>query len=224
MTYAFCQCKIHCARYNPTTNTYTGGELVTRTTAAQHRADENRSIAHGIFSSNITASILGNNSLLSPQSLYDPLRGSPLERDSFDQESLTLEHELDDRCVWTPNNHRLVFALDPDPDEAFQPPMPYNGYVPNSGACALDPSHPSNLAFIENENRLFEILARLESMGGSDDLRGRLTEMIWSGLERMWSHKESEWDRQRCRAVALADGYGVVDNGQCVIRLETEHV
>jgi len=210
MTYVLCQCKIHCAQYNRATNTYIGRQLVTRTTAAQHRADENRSIAHGVFSANITASILEGGPPRSPQ---DSFRGSPLERDSLNQELLTLEHEVGDRCVWAPNNHRLAFALDPIPDEAFQLPTYHSDYLPNSGTHALDPSHLSNLAFIENENRLFEILATLRAMAGPEDLQERLTDMVESGLQRMWTHKESEWNRQRSKAVAAAGGHCIVDNG-----------
>jgi len=214
MTYVFCQCKIHCAQYNQATNTYTGGQLVTRTTAVQHRADENRSTAHGIFSANITTSILQAGPFQSPQDPHDHLRGSSLERESLDQQLLTLEHEVDDRCGWTPTNQWLVFALDPIPDEPFQPPVRYNGYTPNSGTHALDPSHPSNLAFIENENRLIEILIHLENMAGPEDLRERLADAVQSGLQRMWSHKESEWNRQRRRTAAAAGGHGIIENGK----------
>ena len=213
MTRVLCQCKIHCAQYDPATNTYTGGELVTRSTAAQHRADENRSTAHGAFSANVAASILEGGPLRLPQ---DPFHESTLERDLLDREFLTLEHEAGDRCVWAPSKRWLVFALDPIPNETFQLPALSEGYLPNSGTHALDASHPSNIAFIENENRLFEILTRLETIAGPENLRERLMDTVEFGLQRMWSHKELEWNRQRCRAIAVANGNCIVDNGDYI--------
>jgi len=213
MTYVLCRCKIHCTQYDVATNSYTGGEIVTRSTAAQHRADEDRSITHGVFSANIATSILEGGPLKPPQ---DPLHGSPLEKDSFNQEFLTLEHELGDRCIWAPSNRWLVFSLDPVPNEAFQPPSFQDDRLSTSAIHALNQSHPSNLAFIENENRLFDILTRLRAITGPEDLRERLMDTVEFGLQRMWSHKESEWNRQRCRAVAVERGCCIIDNGDYV--------
>jgi hypothetical protein len=214
MSYVLCKCKLHCTQYDQATNTYTGGQLVPRTTAVQHRADEYRSTAHGIFSANITTSILQVSPSQSSQNLHNYLHESPLGRDSLNQQLLTLEHEVHDRCGWASNGRLLVFALDPIPDEPFQPPVRCSGYAPNGGVHALDPSHPSNLAFIENEGRLIEILVQLENMEGAEGFREKLADQVKSGLLRMWSHKESEWIRQRNRTVALADGHGVVNNGE----------
>ena len=211
MAYVICQCKIHCVRYNPETNTYTPGELVTRTTAVNHRLDENRSTAHRTFSANIATSILEDGPLGSPQESFHE---SPLAGDFLDQEFLTLEYEIGDRSAWAPSNRQLVFALDIIPHQHFQPPTLNSRYLPNSGPHALHPSYPTNLAFFENENRLFEILVKLEATAWPEDLRERLVDAVESGLQRMWSHKESEWDRQRCRAVAVAGGHCLVDNGE----------
>lgn len=123
------------------------------------------------------------------------------------------EGEIRDRISWT--GTPLVFAIDPVPDLDFESPLSSSRYVPNDGPHLLHPSNTTNIPFIENESRLYEILENLSAcalpvdQGVLDDL----TDMVITVLYRMMDHKRFEWERQRWKTRAIKQGYTVVSTG-----------
>ena len=138
---------------------------------------------------------------------------SPLSVEVQPQELLTFEREVRGCTTWTPTSWALVFAADPVLDQDFEDPLSVPNYTPNNGPHALNTSHQRNLAFIENENRLFEISLHLNSLTHHREQCETLTDMVVSGLQEMMRHKRREWDRQRRATTATHDGFVVVHTG-----------
>ena len=209
-----CTCRSHCSKYNPETNTYTGSQLVSRATNFQHRKDDGRSKDMDDFATNVASTILDEGSRLGlSRGLDDTSTLSPLSRETLPQELLTIETEVRGRITWAPTNRILVFVSDPVPDRDFEDPLPLPDYLPNNGPYALSGSHQRNLAFIENENRLFEIILHLDAIPQYPEQRDALTEMAIGGLQEMMRHKKREWDRQRMETTASDNGFVVVRTG-----------
>ena len=145
--------------------------------------------------------------------LGDSLTHSPLLAEVLSQELLAIEREVHGRHTWTPTDWALVFIANPVPDQDFEDPLSVPNYSPNNGPHALNPSHQRNLPFIENENRLFEIVLHLESLAHHPEQREALTEMAIAGLREMMHHKRREWDRQRKTTTAINDGFVIVHTG-----------
>lgn len=210
----FCTCRSHCSKYDAEKDTYTGGQLVSRTTKYQHRKDDNRPKDLASFATRVASTILDEGSHLGLSRGHGDLSTlSPLATETLPQELLTIEREIHGRITWTPTNWALVFVPDPVPDQVFEDPLSLPSYIPNDGPHALRSSHQRNLAFIENENRLFEIILHLDSLAHHPEQREALRDMAIDGLKRMMHHKRCEWDRQRKETTAIKNGYVVVHTG-----------
>lgn len=207
-----CTCRSHCSTYDPQTEKYHGGQYIPRTTAHLHRRDDNRSTDLNRFATHVASSVLEGSSLL--ELPYHAQNSSSLRLESLPRELFTLEQEIRDRISWTPTHRPLVFVRDPVPDTTFENPSSAPDYIPNAGLCALDPSHSYNVAFIENESRLFEIRARLEQLRTHQEICEELSNQVDIGQQRMMEHKGNEWDRQRLKSKAVARGLNVVDTGE----------
>jgi hypothetical protein len=164
------------------------------------------------FASRVASSVLDGSPLLGLP--HNAQESSSLSLENQPQELLTLEREIRDRISWTPTHRPLVFAKEPAPDTVFEDPSLAPDYVPNVGLYALDPSHPYNVAFIENESRLFEIRVQLEQSMAPQETCEKLSDQVDVGQQRMMEHKRNEWDRQRLKSNAVANGLVVVDTGE----------
>lgn len=191
-----------------------GGQLVNRATRFQHHKDDTRSKDLLNFATNVASTIIDEGSQLGlSRGLSNPPTLSPLSSEILPQELSTIEREVHGRITWAPSNWTLVFVADPVPDQDFEDPLSLPNCSPNSGPHALRASHQRNLAFIENENRLFEITFHLNSLTHHPEQREMLTEMAAAGLQEMMRHKRCEWDRQRKQTTAIRDGFVVVHTG-----------
>lgn len=123
-----------------------------------------------------------------------------------------LEDETAYRCTWAPINHSLVFTVPPSPTLRYQRPSTSEARGPNREPHALEPGNTANVAYLENESRLYEILGALERRAACD-FRDRLLVRVHEGLATMEHHKELEWNRQRTGSIARSHGYQVVDTG-----------
>lgn len=209
-----CTCRSHCSEYSARTDTYTGGQLVDRATWLQHRQSDTRLEDLDNFATTVASTILDENSHLGLlRGIGDPSTLSPLSREILPQELLTIQTEVRGRVTWAPTNRTLVFVSDPVPDQDFENPLLLSNYTPNDGTHALKESHRWNLAFIENENRLFEIIIHLNTLNHHPDQRDALREMITAGLEKMMRHKKREWNRQRIETTVMSNGFTVVRTG-----------
>ena len=218
----FCKCRSHCSSYDAEKKEYTGGQLISRATRLKHRGDDNRSVGLDTFATNIASAVLDEGSHLGlSRGLGDSWGPSPLSAEVLSQELLTFEREVRGRTTWTPTSWALVFAADPVPDQDFEDPLSLPNYSPNNGPHTLNPTHQRNLAFIENENRLFEIALHLNSLTQHPGQREALTDMVSGGLQEMMRHKRREWDRQRKVTTAIDDGLVVVRTGLTTSRLES---
>jgi len=144
---------------------------------------------------------------------------SPLVMETTPQELLTIEREIRCRIPWAPTNWALIFVADPVPDQDFEDPLSGPNYIPNHGPHALKPSHQRNLAFIENENRLLEVVLHLNSLTYHPEQREALTDMAIGGLQEMMHHKRREWDRQRKNITVVGKGFVVVHTGLATISI-----
>ena len=191
-----------------------GGQLVNRATKFQHRKDDSRSKDLDNFAMNVASTILDEGSHLGLScSLGDSLTLSPLSRETLPQELLTIETEVRGRITWALTNQTLVFVSDPVPDQDFKDPLLLPNYIPHDGLHALSESHQRNLAFIENENWLSEIILHLDTFTDYPEQRNALAEMAITGLQEMMRHKKHEWDQQKMEATAIDDGFIVVRTG-----------
>lgn len=212
----FCTCKSHCTTYNRETGTYDGGEFVNRITAFRHRQDDNRSTTLDGFATHITSSILNETPELGiTHTNNGAVHPSPLQAAALPGELITIEGEIRDRISWTSINKPLVFATDPVPDVDFENPLIFPHYVPNDGPHVLHPSNPSNIAFLENEGRLYEILVNLRTdvLPVDQEVLDDLVDKVAIGMRRMMEHKRCEWERQRSKTQAIAEGYAVINTG-----------
>ena len=211
---ALCTCRSHCAKYDAKTNTYAGGQMVTRFTRFEHRKDDNRTEDLNTFATEVATTILDEGSHLGlSRGLGDPSTHSPLSREALPRELMTIETEIRGRITWAPTNWSLVFASYPLSDRDFEDPLLAPNYVPNDGPHALSESHQRNLAFIENENRLFEITIHLNTITHFPEQCNALAELVIQGLQGMMRHKKRKWDRQRMETTAIANGFVVVRTG-----------
>jgi hypothetical protein len=210
-----CACRSHCSKYNAGTKTYQGGQLVTRSTRHEHRKDDNLPRDLDDFAMEVASTILddGSGSFGLSRGRSDLSTLSPLTRETLPQELLTIETEVRGRITWAPTNSALVFARYPIPDREFEDPLLSPSYVPNDGPQALSQSHQRNLAFIENENRLYEITTHLNLLTHFPEQRDALMELVIKGLQGMMRHKQREWDRQRAETTAIDNGFVVVRTG-----------
>ena len=212
----FCTCKSHCTAYNRETAARDGGEWVSRTTASRHRMDDNRSPNLDGFASHITSSILNETPGLEFMRTNTEATGpSPLQIAAIPGEVITIEGEIRDRISWTPTAKPLVFAIDPVPDCDFEDPLISPHYIPNDGPHVLQPMNPNNIAFIENEGRLYEILGNLRAdlLGVDQEVLDDLVDKVTAGLRRMMEHKRCEWERQRSKTQAIRKGHAVINTG-----------
>ena len=199
-----CTCKSHCRPFNPDTLSFEGdGELVTKSTAYNHRLDDQTAPSLDSFAGNVAARILKSSpptELLEPDTIAD-----------LPNEEVVLETELMYRCSWTPTDQPLVFVSVPTPDCQYQHPSPNELHLCNRGSYALAPGNRANEAYLENESRLCEILLSLRKLPFTGEARERLESKIHDGLLRMRRHKEVEWNRQRTYSIARQHGFTVVD-------------
>ena len=216
-----CTCRSHCLSFNPETQTYEGeGGLVSKSTAANHRRDDLLSESLDAFTENVATQVLGRSPPpeflnhrsphLAPRDQSTGFHGQPPPDDFY----FTLETETAYRCTWTSTNPSLVFAMNPSPTLQYRYPSTFEMRTPNREPYALDPRNTVNAAYLENENRLCEILRVLERRPVYDAW-DRLLARVYEGLEKMEIHKETEWNRQRARSIARHHGYSVVDTGTC---------
>ena len=213
----FCTCKSHCATYNHETGSYDGGQFINRTAAFRHRLDDSRSATLDGFASHVASSILNEAPGLGfIQANNEATSLSPLQTATLPGEVITLEGEIRDRISWMATGRTLAFATDPVPDLDFENPLTSPYYIPNNGRHALHPSNPNNIAFIENESRLFEILRNLrtDTLAVDQEVLDDLTDKANAGLHRMMEHKRYEWERQQLKTRAITEGYAVVNTGQ----------
>lgn len=191
--------------------------MINRSTARRHCQDDNRSPNLDRFARHVASSILNETHVLGltcPRNEVSNL--SPLQTAALPGEVMTLEGEIRDRISWMATSIPLCFATDPVPDISFENPLTSPQYIPNNGPYLLHPSNPKNIPFIENESRLYEILRNLrtESLPVDQEVLEDLVEMVTTGLYRMMEHKKSEWERQRRKTRAIAQGHAVVNTGR----------
>lgn len=201
-----CVCKSHCRPFNPDSLSFEGdGALIPKSTAYNHRLDDQMAENLDNFAGNVAARILG------PPTPTEPPDPGPVE--GVSDEEAVLEMELTYRSSWTPTDQALVFLFTPSPDCKYRFPPPNEFHLCNRGTYALKPGHRANEVYLENESRLCEILLRLRELpsGGTRGLEPKVQE----GLLRMRRHKEIEWNRQRTCSIARQHGYAVVDASTC---------
>ena len=179
--------------------------------------DDNRSVTLDSFARRVASSILDETPGLE---FTHPSNGvssflSPLQTAALPGEVMTLEGEIRDRVSWMTTTP-LVFAIDPVPDIDFENPLTSPQYLPNSGPHLLHPSNTKNITFLENEGRLYEILGNLRAgtLPADQEVLEDLIDITTTGLGRMMEHKRTEWERQRWRTWAIAQGYNVVNTGR----------
>lgn len=213
----FCTCKSYCTTYNHETRSYDGGKFVNRITAFRHRQDDSRSATLDGFASHVASSILNETPELGLIQASDEAASlSPLQTAALPGEVITLEGEIRNRISWMATGRPLAFATDPVPDLNFENPLVSPHYIPNNGRHVLHPSNPSNIAFIENESRLFEIRDNLRAdiLPVDQEVLDDLTDKVNAGLHRMMEHKRYEWERQKSKTRAIAKGHAIVNTGQ----------
>lgn len=216
-----CTCRSYCLTFNPETQSYEGeGELVSKSTAANHRRDDLLSPALDTFTQDVAAQVLSyspppefnNRNLPNLRGSHDRSTTPPEFHNPLDDLYFVLETETTYRCAWAPINHSLVFASDPLPMLSYRRPSASEIRMPNREPYALHPQKPINTVYLENESRLCEILAALERRPVSD-VRDRLVAKVCGGLTMMDRHKEAEWNRQRAGLIAHYHGHSIVDTG-----------
>jgi len=207
-----CTCRSYCLTFNPETQSYEGeGALVSKSTATNHRQDDLRLPALDTFTENVAKQVLSYSPPIESLNQQSPPPGS---YDQFRPDDLyfMLEAEASYRCTWTPTNQSLVFAAGPSPTLQYRYPSTFETHTPNREPYMLDPGNIANRAYLENENRLCEILRVLGRQPVSD-VRDRLLTRVYEGLAMMERHKEVEWNRRRVGSVARQHDYSVVDTG-----------
>lgn len=213
-SFVLCTCRSHCRKYDAEKKTYSEGQLVNRATRYQHRQDDNLLDDMDHFTTMVASTIIDEDSRLGlSHGPSDVLANSPLSRESLPQELLTIKAEVHCRTSWAPTNWALVFARNPIPGKEFENPLLLPGYAPNNGPHALGESNQRNLAFIENENRLFEIITHLRTINHYPEQCDTLIELATDGLQTMMRHKKREWDRQRIATTAIKNRFVVVRTG-----------
>ncbi|KAF9643985.1 hypothetical protein BDM02DRAFT_3191016 [Thelephora ganbajun] len=214
MPEVFCACKSHCTTYNHETRTYDGGQFINRTTTFRHRLDDNRSTTLDSFTHQVASSILNESPGLGlPRTSNEAISLSPLQTAALPGEVITIEGEIRDRISWTATDKPLAFTTNPIPDLEFENPLASPHYIPNSGRHVLHPSDPKNIAFIENESRLYEIHGHLRTdmLVVDQEVLDDLVDKVITGLHRMMEHKRYEWERQCSKTRAIVKGYAVVN-------------
>ena len=220
-----CTCKSHCATYDHETGTNREGQIIHRSVAFRHRQDDKRSTGMDGFTRHVASPTLdeipGPGLVRPGNEASDP---HPSQTAALPPEVATLEGEIRDRTSWMATARPLVFSIDPVPDLEFEDPLVSSQYIPNYGPHALNPSNPNNIAFIENESRLYEIHRDLATdvLPVNGELLDELADKVDTGLRRMMEHKRCEWDRQRSRVRAVAEGYTIVNTGQSCEELRRE--
>ena len=202
----WCTCKTHCLRFNPETQSYEGeGQLIPKSTAANHQLDDRLSQTLDNLAENVAARVLGRSL---PPDAAEEVAYSPTDDHNF-----ALEAEILRRCTWTLGSNPLVFAVDPSPSLEYLHPAASEMHICNHGPYALLPGNRANTAYLENESRLCEILVGLNRRHPTDIQESMLTK-VHKGLVSMRRHKEMEWNRQRTWLIARSHGYSVVNTGE----------
>lgn len=199
-----CVCKSHCRPFNSVTHSFEGdGALVSKSTAHNHRLDDQMAQGFNSFVGNVAARVLKSSP---PAELLEP---DPIG--DISDETVVLETELTYRCTWTPTGQPLVFVSVPAPDCKYQYPPPDQLHLCNRGTYALEAGNRANDAYLENESRLCEILLRLQKLPSTGETWARLESKVHEGLLRMRRHKEMEWNREWRCSIARNHGFTVVD-------------
>ncbi|KII88032.1 hypothetical protein PLICRDRAFT_55048 [Plicaturopsis crispa FD-325 SS-3] len=207
-----CQCKTHCAVYNPSTNQYEGGRPQSRSTRANHAADDKRMAARLRIREQRTpqrASVLGP---VRSETSGEQGERSHLYREDTAWLSLFEEEvRLHSESPIVDYNKPLVFVNHPVENGTFEAPTTDDLIRPNYGKHALDTRHRANSIFLTTEVRLCEIIAQISTMNATD--RGdTLIDRVYRELYRMSLEKELQWTRQRLHCDRT--GYVVFDTGK----------
>ena len=216
-----CRCRSHCLTFNPETQSYAGeGNLVTKSTATNHRHDDMSFQALDSFTENVATQVLSYSPPTEPHRQHTPhpesndwnpppgSHNQPRPDDLY----FVLEAEAVYRCTWAPINHSLKFATSPPPMLQYRYPSISEIRIPNREPYALDLRNTANAAYLENEGRLCAILGVLGRQPVCD-AQDQLFTRVYEGLAMMERHKEAEWNRQRAGSLARLHGYSVVETG-----------
>lgn len=218
-----CTCRSYCLTFNPETQSFEGeGELVPKSTAANHRREDLQNRNLDTFTEDVAAKVLKfspsdefRNRHTTPPGLYSQQTPPPGSHNWSPPDDLyfVLETETVYRCTWTPTNRSLVFAMEPSPSLLYRYPSASEIHAPNREPYHLDPENVANVVYLENENRLCEILVSLGRRPASN-FRDRLIARVCEGLAMMEHHKGAEWNRQKAGSIARHHGHKVVDTSK----------
>jgi hypothetical protein len=141
--------------------------------------------------------------------LHDGAVEAQRQAEPVEDQIYYLQKEVVDRSLYVDTSHPLAFVFNPSAHEPFQQPPLEQSMEINQGLYALKANDPSNAPYIDNENRLFEILLQLQTMQHTD-AKESLESRVYRELDRMRKQKELEWSRQRSGVHAA----NVVNTGQ----------
>jgi hypothetical protein len=92
----------------------------------------------------------------------------------------------------------LVFLHNPKDYGPYEHPSLEDISQPNSGMHVLDPGMRINWAFLENENRLHELLAQVRRMHDAEsEAIQNMEDRLYRELDRMSHEKELHWSQYR---------------------------
>lgn len=83
--------------------------------------------------------------------------------------------------------------------------------IPNSGPYRLKPGVRANADFLQNENRMWEMMG-LAHLLPPCDRKNKLKDRIWREIDRCSMERELQWNQQR---MSLDMDQVVVNNGGC---------
>ena len=187
-----CRCKSHCTVYNTSTGLYEGvGHRVSRQTRDNHKEDDNRLLwtRNGRQRSQVSLTSSSASGLLPTQNqVAADLNVNWIK--AVEQE-VTWRSELPVSNPDTP----FKFVNDPMQHGDYVPPTEAQLSRPNWGTHALL-NMPVKIPYLDNENRLCElltVLARMELKSDGHALMDRIREE----LQQMDRQKELQWAQQR---------------------------
>lgn len=173
-----CKCRSHCSKYNPVTGKYEGSSTIPKSTAANHRKDDQtRSVYLGNLDVQLTSRVLDGLPLQSFAREVAHPHTNPTIR-SQAPILVQIETEVMDRIYYTMTGDSLVFIH--QDFLASGALLPQNQVIiGNRGTCALDPNNQANIRFLSNETRFLELLHLAQQHEGDDEakeqLEGRIT-------------------------------------------------
>lgn len=202
-----CKCR-RCGTFNPLTNLYEGGKMISRSSRDNHVRDDK--LQNAMRASTFPDGHQNNGSASQQNTPPDHTQSDSARRETWIN---LIEREVQwySELPVTSPTVPLVFLHDPALNGEYSWPSDEELFRANYGLHALKVKPRANAAFLETESRFCELITTLRAGPQTDLAVSALIDRLYDELGRLCYEKELQWAQQRSH---LTPGPPLVNTGK----------